>query len=382
MSFDGSILIVTPTSLDFGDVTVGSYVDLTLRLLDDGYDDLIATQFLFSNPLFSLVLPSLPFTITAHGYILAHIRFSPTGVSSESGTLTIDADAMNQPILVALLGAGVAAGSGLISIDPSSWDFGTQKAGVPTAEKLFTITNTGTIAVNVSGITFAGPFSAGATFPGGFPVAIAAAGILIFGIIYTASIEGFETEAAGCEIASDALNNPHDLVLSGTGYLITPAYVLIGSDTGLLLAFGNVVKQMDPNDLNCEENASFERIHVFEVPSQLGSMIPLHDVEKTLLRVGFKYEDKGSATLKVSATVRRQQDVSGTLTQLPQTVGPVAVRLGTATADDWPLIAMADLEIRHELIQIKVLREANAGKVSLIDYTPKFEPMGEVVEEK
>lgn len=374
----GPWLRVRPLLPNFGDVTIGSSSQIEFTLYNAGDEVGNIADITTDNP--DYVVGAFASTINPGSSITVIVTFTPTGAGASNGTLTIESDATNNPFTVPLTGNGIAAGAKALSIDPSSWDFGSQKVAVPSAEKLFTVTNTGTVAVTVSGITFTAPFSAGATFPGAFPVVIAPAGTLIFGIIYTPATDTYELEAAGCSIASDAINNPHDISLSGTGYLIVAAYIVAGVG-GLLLAFSNVIKLMDPNDLNCEEAAFFERIHNFHVMGDAGPIV-LHDVEKTLLRIRFTYEDLGPAILKVSATVKRAQDVAGVLTQIPQTVNASDTRLGTVAADEWPQIAMADLEIRHELIQIKVLREADGGKVSLIDYTPKFEPQGETVEEK
>lgn len=356
--------------VEFGNVAVGSTSDVELTLINTGD----------ANVVFSLSGLAAPFSVIGGSGNLnpgqsttRTVRFAPTGAGAASDTLNINHSGINTPINVPCSGTGVAVGTGELSFSPSSLDFGDKKIGDASAEMLVTVTNTGTVAVDITGLAHTVPFAAGATQPA-LPYNLAPAATVQFGVIVTPAVEGLVITANGVVITSTATGSPQDYECRVNGVLIVTAFVASG-ELSPLFAFANamsvpVIKEMDPSDLDCEEIASFERIHDFQLP----------DSEKTLLRVGLRYEDKGPAELTLTGTVKRVQDQAGVLTQVPQTESDT-VRLGTAAADDWPQVAMADLTIRGELIQIKASRAANGGPISLIDYNPKLEPMGESVEE-
>src|SRR5207249_672430 len=131
---------------------------------------------------------------------LFHITFTPTG-GAASATLTILSNAINNPITASLVGTGVAAGSKLLSINPSSWDFGSQKNGLASAEKLFVLKNNGTASLSISALNYTTPFSAGATQPR-LPYTLAAGATVSVGVKFTPTGTGFVSKTNGLSVVS------------------------------------------------------------------------------------------------------------------------------------------------------------------------------------
>lgn len=101
---------VQPTSLDFGSVTVGSTGDRTLTVRNVGGASLTVTGMSIDNSRFTIVSPSPPFTVNAGGQQTVTVRFAPTTVGVQNGTLRIQSnDPDEATISVSLTGQGVAA---------------------------------------------------------------------------------------------------------------------------------------------------------------------------------------------------------------------------------------------------------------------------------
>jgi hypothetical protein len=361
------ILLASPSSPAFGDVTNGQTADIDVTLInDDGVVDLRVFTAVFSNSVFAISPASavtLPVVIPVDGSVIVTLRFSPDTVQAETGTVTWEHNGLNTPLVGNLTGTGVSAGTIALSVDPSSHDFGTQKTTVATAEKLFTVENTGTVDVIISAVNFAAPFLTGGTTLS-LPRTLTPGQTDQFGVIFTPTAEGDITKSAGASVVSDAAASPFDVELTGEGILIVPAFILTGATQAFLLGFFKpstgvtVVKQADTSDLNCEEAGSFERVHDFGVPG----------VEKYVARVRFRYEDEGVATVKVQLDSSRDPAVNQ------------SVSIGTAGAGSVLKNAFANIQLTHDLIEVKFSRLADGGPFVMTEYDPRIEPRGEVIE--
>lgn len=101
---------VQPTALDFGNVTVGSMADRTLTVRNVGNAPLTVTGMSIDNPRFTVVSPSAPFTVSAGGQQAVTVRFAPTAVGAQNGTLRLQSnDPDEATVTVSLTGQGVAA---------------------------------------------------------------------------------------------------------------------------------------------------------------------------------------------------------------------------------------------------------------------------------
>ena len=111
---------VSPDSLDFGDVLVGSKKSMTLRIFSVGALELSLGNISLSGSGFSASGGNALVAVGDSSDVV--VEFEPSGVGISLGSLTIVSDAVNDPnLVVALRGEGVGAD---IDAAPDSLDFG------------------------------------------------------------------------------------------------------------------------------------------------------------------------------------------------------------------------------------------------------------------
>jgi hypothetical protein len=109
---------VAPSSLNFGNVVVGSPGSLQLTLsAANGPVTLSSAQ--LNSTEFTLPGLVLPVTIAAGHSVTATVVFTPNASGTASANLTLTSDATNSPTTVPVTGVGVAAGSHSTDL---SWD--------------------------------------------------------------------------------------------------------------------------------------------------------------------------------------------------------------------------------------------------------------------
>jgi hypothetical protein len=101
----------------------------------------------------SPILPSAGCTIS--------VTFTPRGLGTLSGMLTITDNASGSQQIVNLLGTGVSAPVPVASLSPSSLNFGNQVVGTSSSSMAVTLGNTGTASLTITGITASSDFSQG-----------------------------------------------------------------------------------------------------------------------------------------------------------------------------------------------------------------------------
>jgi hypothetical protein len=116
----GGQLTLSPASLDFGDVTVGSSDTQTVTLTNSGDASLTISQADLTGADFSI--SSLLVTLAAGQTTTFTVTFAPTTSGSHTGALTLTSDASNSPSTLPLAGNGVAAIAHEVDLfwDPSS----------------------------------------------------------------------------------------------------------------------------------------------------------------------------------------------------------------------------------------------------------------------
>jgi len=153
---------VSPTSKNFGDVTVGSSSAPQLFTVSNvGTANLVvgtisitganADQFSKQNDNVSGQ------TIPPAGSATLQVVFSPTSTGAKSATLNIPSDDPDEAtVAVPLSGNGVAAPVPDIDVSPTSKDFGSTTVGSSSPPETFTVSNVGTANLVVGTITITG----------------------------------------------------------------------------------------------------------------------------------------------------------------------------------------------------------------------------------
>jgi hypothetical protein len=149
-------------------------------------------------------------SIAANGSCAVSVTFSPTAAGSATGSLTINAGGVTNT--VSLSGTGTAPGP-VLSASPASLSFPATLVGSSPATQTVTVTNSGTAAATVSGVSVTGAFSQTNNC-----TSIAVNGSCTVTVKFTPTAA---TNSGTLTVSSNANNNPLTVGLSGSGITST-----------------------------------------------------------------------------------------------------------------------------------------------------------------
>jgi hypothetical protein len=122
-------LSVSPWTLNFGNVNVGSTVTKSFTMSATGASVTVASD-LSSNGEFVVSGPaSVPFTIPAGQSMTLRVAFKPTGSGPVTGSAHLKSNASDSGVNVFFNGNGTTTTAGQLSITPSSVNFGNVNVG-------------------------------------------------------------------------------------------------------------------------------------------------------------------------------------------------------------------------------------------------------------
>ena len=220
-------LTISPASVAFGSVSVGSSGSQTITLTNAGNATLTVTQASPSGTGFSMSGASMPMTINAGSSASFSAIFAPTTTGAASGSISIVSNAPGSPAAIALSGTGI---QGQLGANPASVNFGSVAVG-STGSQTITLTNSGSASVTISAATASGT---GLSISGlSTPQTLGAGLSTTFSAQFAPTTAG--SASGSISIASNAPNSPLTIPLSGTA---TQAQL---AATPATAAFGNVV---------------------------------------------------------------------------------------------------------------------------------------------
>jgi hypothetical protein len=204
-----SRLSMTPSAVNFGNVSVGSPTTQTLTLTDDSPGSVLIISTSVSGTGFSISGLSTPQTLTPNQSLSFTVKFDPKTAGSATGNVSVVASGGAETI--DLSGVGVSSSVGL-SASANSITFGNVKVGSP-ATQTITLKSTGNSSVDISNVSISG---SGYTFSGVAPNTVLDPGqsavlSVSFDPKTTGSSPGMVT------ISSDAPNPKMNITLSGAG---------------------------------------------------------------------------------------------------------------------------------------------------------------------
>ncbi len=202
-------LSASPSSVNFGNVGVGTTGTQSITLTNSGTGSITVTQASVTGTGFSTSGLTLPLTLSAGQSANFNAVFSPTATGSASGNISLVSNASNSPTSIALSGTAVTL---QLSVAPSSVTFGNVIVGSSSSQTVV-VTNTGTATVTVSQLNVTGSgFSAtGITLP----VTLAAGANTSFSAVFSPSSTG--NVSGTIAIVSNATGSPTNVSLSGSG---------------------------------------------------------------------------------------------------------------------------------------------------------------------
>jgi hypothetical protein len=143
-------IVVTPTSLAFGNVTVNTSSNLSLKIKNTGDANLSITNIVSGNSVFTFS-GGTTYTIAPNDSVSLTVTFSPTALTTYNSNLTITSNDPNQGTLnVALSGTGTALPPN-ITVSPSSLNFGNVAVGNTNSLNI-TVSNDGGAVLNILNI--------------------------------------------------------------------------------------------------------------------------------------------------------------------------------------------------------------------------------------
>jgi len=291
------LLSTIPTSLSFGNQSVGSSASQNVTLTNTGNSSVTVSQVTPSGSGFSLSAISLPLTLSAGQTASFSVAFAPAAAGSVSGTIGVVSNATNSPATISLSGTGVKP---MISVTPASVSFGNVTLGVTNTQTV-TIQNPGTATLTVSqaSLTGAGYSLSGLTTP----LSLAPNGSTSFNVGFApASARSF----AGTVTLTNNANSALSIPLSGTGVAAT----LQLSANPTSLSFGSLSTGSSATQTVTVSNTGNASVTISQITaigtgfrlSSIGLPVTLSAGQTTSFGVSFAPASAGSVTGSVTIT--------------------------------------------------------------------------------
>jgi hypothetical protein len=223
-------LTLSPASMNFGKVAVGTTATLTVALRASG-GKVDVSSLSSSSSQFALQKVELPLTIPDGSEVSIKVKFTPKDEGNSSGALAFASNAADTRVSEALAGTGTAASKPELTISPTTLNFGDVAVGEKVTRAVTLHASGG--AVEVSSISsnnsqFAAPkLESPLTVPAGKEVAI--------NVTFSPNKDGGASGALA--FASNAADPRASESLAGTGTAATKPELTINPST---LSFGKV----------------------------------------------------------------------------------------------------------------------------------------------
>jgi trimeric autotransporter adhesin len=172
--------------------------------------------------------------LTAGATCTVAFSFTPGAIGARSATLTIASDAINGSAVLSLAGTGVAVPTPSVALAPGSLAFGNQAAGSTSTARTVTLTNSGSGALTLAGISATAGF--GVSHNCG--TSVAAGANCTLSVTFTPSAIG--AASGSVSVASNAIGSPHAVSLSGSGVAASPVLAWAQATTALAFADASV----------------------------------------------------------------------------------------------------------------------------------------------
>jgi hypothetical protein len=237
-------LTVTPSSITFGSVPVGTTQTQSTTLANSGGSSVTVSQATVNGNGFTLSGLAMPLTLAPGQSIVVNVSFTPPAGGPDSGSIALafvvstqghngkghgsGLAGTNSTVMVPVSGTGMTAGQ--LAATPASVSLGNVQVGTSQTQQV-TITNSGGTSATISQATTTGTgFSASGL---ALPLTLAAGQSQSFTVTFAPQVAG--TVSGSINLASDATNPTLSILLSATA--VTPGSLVSNPSS---LAFGNV----------------------------------------------------------------------------------------------------------------------------------------------
>ncbi len=236
------VIEVTPASIDFGNVNVGSTSTaqpFTVSNTGSASGEISAINFSgpFARAADAGTCPTVAFTLGDGESCTVNAVFQPVAAGAASGGASIAlGGGSTQAAPSGVMGPGVAfTGNGValpnIGVAPTSLSFGNVPVGTTSPAQFVTFSNTGGSAGNVDSLAFTGGFARSGGTCGTPPFALAAGASCTVGITFTAAVAG----AGAGTLTANAGGSVLTVTLSATGSVPAPAFIPVNGGWAMAL---------------------------------------------------------------------------------------------------------------------------------------------------
>ena len=175
-------------------------------------------------------------TLAANADCAISVSFKPTATGTRTASVSIADNASGSPQAVSLSGAGVAAAPA-VTLAPASLTFSSQIVGTSSTPQIVTLSNTGTAALSITGITITGTNAGDYSQTNTCGASVAASANCSITVTFKPTASG--TRAASISIADNAGGSPQAVALSGTGAVPAPDFSVAASPASVTVTAGS-----------------------------------------------------------------------------------------------------------------------------------------------
>ena len=206
---NGPALSISPRSVSFGNVLVGSNNSSTITLTNTGSAAMEISSATLTGTGFSMSGLVTPLTIEPGVATTFTVSFDPTATGFEFGSISLTSSSVKTPAKISLTGTGTLA---QMTVVPANVNFGNVSLGLTNTQPL-TITNSGTSNLNITKTTAPGG-SFGLTSPA-LPLLLAPGKSATFTVSFDPAAVG--AQSSSVVIYSNAVGSPITVPVSGSG---------------------------------------------------------------------------------------------------------------------------------------------------------------------
>ena len=176
-------------------------------------------------------------TVAAGSSCTIAVAFTPQATGTLTASISVADNAAGSPQTSTLVGAGAAAAVPGVTFSPTSLTFASQTVGTTSAAQTVTLSNTGTAALAISGITLTGSHASSWAQTNTCGSSVAAGAKCTLSVTFTPAAAGALT--ASISVADNASGSPQAVALSGTGAAAaTPDFAVAASPATLSVSPG------------------------------------------------------------------------------------------------------------------------------------------------
>ena len=243
--------VVSPTSYSFPSEAVGSS--------SSPYQFTLANNQSVALTISSIAVSTTDFketntcgsSLAANASCTISVTFAPQSTGTKSATLSVSDNSSGSPQTASLTGDAVTSGTG-VTMSPKSYTFPTTAIGTTSAPTTVTLTNNQSVALTISSIQLAAPFSQTNNCPGaGGPSGTLAAGAsCTISITYSPTTVAYTT--AYLTVTDNASNSPQSIPINGNSV----AAISLNPKYGLVYTIQIVGRPSTPQTVTITNNES------------------------------------------------------------------------------------------------------------------------------